>query len=1300
MRSRLILLMLLGLCTFGQDVGSGPVSEAVRGEFLRAFFRNGFHTLVALPPLGDVRKLGATGLVQEFQDTAKTQGVRYALVKADATSVSGESGETVFQLYPDMYSYFSQVGVNTAGYPTTDNIRCSHTGTGTCFYQLFDKSYALFVYSPPLISGGSFSVKEAFFTRWRTLGGAGGLGTAVSGEETVTSGAGTGVTATLQRFSAGALYSITSGTFSGRMLAVRQPVYDLYASNNAHTGFLGLPTGDELILPNNRRQQNFEGGAIEYEPGQTPVLRLQVATVTVSVSAPKDRLNLGETIQLQAATFAGNGAALEGRAVSWVSTNNRVLTVDPTGTTVTVRAVGGGSANITAISEGKSSRPLTFFVTAPCCQIGEGAPNSSIQQMFVDAVTRNRLNVRVPSPSPVRRTGSGFVQELLPADEASTARYLVAKPDSLATAFLVTGNLLGRYMALGGPAGSLGFPVADATARGRQVFQGGALAGDPPQQVTGAILARWATQNYETGPAGLPSGVQEPVLSFIATLGVAQPFAGGLFAAHQSGALNNRAFLVSGQILAKYLRMTGPSGTLGLPVGDEFGVSGRRHQDFEGGVIEYTPGAAEAEARENDRRPQISATPSAVAAGSRVRIAAGGFPAGATLRISVGGQPDFLVETQTGAYAWEILVPANAPSEVVPLRAADVGGRGLAVGSYIIQSAAETQAKLTKVRGDLQTGLPGSRLPLPLRITVTDGNNNPLAGVRVRFNPSPGAQIEDASAVSDSNGEAQAFLRLPLAELPALATAEAGRQVVTFSARSAAGSLTNLPRFTQAQSGDTKLGNENTTIAQKGALLVSAASILRYLQNNGELPAPNGQAEPSLLNRFMKDLCLFDAQGDKVCDGFVAPAAAPERNLNLWRLAAFVNGAIDVVPIAGELDTIRDALGRGVPALLALSVSTGETALGSHFVVALGVTSSGGVLIHDPNSNWGRTQLGDYLNGFSTAGRPYKATLVAALELAPRTPSALGFLVVTAGVPVEVTSVQGACGFGIGWPDTAVAPGEVPSQPPSAVQFRYCDGLQPSYQLDLPGSGPQRFVLTDLGNVAGRTESAPQGPAAFRLARPASNWTAAVQSLSFTAREVVNAASFTPELAPGGLASVFGSGLALRGSETQVEVGGFPAVVLVATSFQLNFRIPPELGPGSHPLRIRSAFGEQEIRVELAEVAPALFTFPGARAAALNQDGSVHTASQPARRGQVIVLYVTGLGATDRRGSLDVVRTPVQVLLDSREVDVLFAGAAPGYPGLYQINALLPQDLPPNLAARLVVRQGGRASNPAFVAVQ
>ena len=85
-----------------------------------------------------------------------------------------------------------------------------------------------------------------------------------------------------------------------------------------------------------------------------------VATVTVSLASSS--MVIGATTQATASTRDANGVILTGRAISWASDNPAVATVNSAGV---VTAVGPGSANITATSEGRTgSASVTIFSTA------------------------------------------------------------------------------------------------------------------------------------------------------------------------------------------------------------------------------------------------------------------------------------------------------------------------------------------------------------------------------------------------------------------------------------------------------------------------------------------------------------------------------------------------------------------------------------------------------------------------------------------------------------------------------------------------------------------------------------------------------------------------------------------------------------------------------------------------------------------------------------------------------------------------------------------------------------------------
>jgi uncharacterized protein (TIGR03437 family) len=102
----------------------------------------------------------------------------------------------------------------------------------------------------------------------------------------------------------------------------------------------------------------------------------------------------------------------------------------------------------------------------------------------------------------------------------------------------------------------------------------------------------------------------------------------------------------------------------------------------------------------------------------------------------------------------------------------------------------------------------------------------------------------------------------------------------------------------------------------------------------------------------------------------------------------------------------------------------------------------------------------------------------------------------------------------------------------------------------------------------------------------------------------------------------------------------------------------------------------------------------------LNQDFSLNGPANPLPRGQVLLVYATGLGAVVRQGQLSVTTATVTALVNGQELPVQFAGLAPGYVGLYQVNVPIPAAAPPGLGISLTLKEGGHVSNAVTVAVQ
>jgi uncharacterized protein (TIGR03437 family) len=666
-----------------------------------------------------------------------------------------------------------------------------------------------------------------------------------------------------------------------------------------------------------------------------------------------------------------------------------------------------------------------------------------------------------------------------------------------------------------------------------------------------------------------------------------------------------------------------------------------------------------------------------------VHISVAGFANGASVRVSQTGQADFVVTAPNGAYAWDAWIPASAAAGVVTVKAADAANSASsATATYTVYTTAANAMTLAVVSGDQQTGPPGAALPLPLTVMLKDQNGNPVAGQTVAFAASPGASVAPASAVTDANGTASASLRMPMAEGISLATATSGKSILTFNEKSQAASLANFPALSQNVSGT--LGNGADTIQNKGALLTAAAGILLYHQSRGELPEPNGLANPTTLNQFLSAFCAYDPQNNPICDGFLTIGASTEQTVNLWRLGAFVSNSLTVQIEPATQNEIRDLLALGAPALLALQLGP----LGSHYVVATGVAGDGSILIADPNPAFGQTTLNGYVSGFGGVGQYVLATLAGVVRLLPQSPAAPGFLAAgNAGVTI---STGGAACAGLTVPGTAAAAGVIPSAAPAPLSLAACDGTAALYEMDVAGAGAFNVAFTDLSPGGARTFLSGTGNTSYMASRSGSTWS--VGPLLGTVSTIVNAASFTPNFAPGEFLSVFGAGLA----GSTVLVNGQSATVVASTPFQVNAIVPTTAATGQAVIQVTSPTGVVQQTANISATAPAIFTIGNGQAAITNQDNSLNTPANPAKRGSYLIVYATGFGALNAQGAATAAVTAV---IGGVSVPAAYGGKSSS-PGLNQANVLIPATLPPGLSVPFYLVQGGVQSNTVMVAIQ
>jgi uncharacterized protein (TIGR03437 family) len=216
---------------------------------------------------------------------------------------------------------------------------------------------------------------------------------------------------------------------------------------------------------------------------------------------------------------------------------------------------------------------------------------------------------------------------------------------------------------------------------------------------------------------------------------------------------------------------------------------------------------------------------------------------------------------------------------------------------------------------------------------------------------------------------------------------------------------------------------------------------------------------------------------------------------------------------------------------------------------------------------------------------------------------------------------------------------------------------------------------------------------------------------SYTAAGIVNAAdNQVGPLAPNTIASIYGVRLSyvtqaispndidggvlptvLPGTGVHVLVGNLPATIYYVSPDQINFLVPANLLPAPSTVQVvLEGQAGPAVQITLAAASPALFQLDDVNAVAILPDGTVTTPQAPAKPGDIILLYATGLGQTlppVPYGQVFDQAAPLEQLADFKLVldgvtaesdAVAYAGIAPGFAGLYQINVILPKSTQAN----------------------
>jgi uncharacterized protein (TIGR03437 family) len=222
---------------------------------------------------------------------------------------------------------------------------------------------------------------------------------------------------------------------------------------------------------------------------------------------------------------------------------------------------------------------------------------------------------------------------------------------------------------------------------------------------------------------------------------------------------------------------------------------------------------------------------------------------------------------------------------------------------------------------------------------------------------------------------------------------------------------------------------------------------------------------------------------------------------------------------------------------------------------------------------------------------------------------------------------------------------------------------------------------------------------------------------------IVSAPSYLSEgVAPGEIFTIFGAGMgpeelaglklatdgrvATELANTRVLFDGVAAPLVYAHDRQVSGIAPYGIA-GKTTTQVQVEYRgaiSRAVAIPVNQTHPGIFTQdasgrgPGV---IWNQDGTINTKANPARRGDLISFWATGEGAVTPAAADGQVtgasapkpKAPVTVRIDAVESEILYAAAAPqAVAGVFQVNVRVPQDARAGDALPIVLTVGGARS--------
>ena len=264
-----------------------------------------------------------------------------------------------------------------------------------------------------------------------------------------------------------------------------------------------------------------------------------------------------------------------------------------------------------------------------------------------------------------------------------------------------------------------------------------------------------------------------------------------------------------------------------------------------------------------------------------------------------------------------------------------------------------------------------------------------------------------------------------------------------------------------------------------------------------------------------------------------------------------------------------------------------------------------------------------------------------------------------------------------------------------------------AYAEALPANSKLNFQVTPAtsGSVQSAIETLPATTAIATVVKPGP---------VISPKGVIPAAGPAPfpyDVAPGAYVSIYGTNLAsstmvaaqpypTQLADVQVLVNGTAQPVVFISSGQINF-VYANVTPGLTQLTVKNANGQNTVNVRVAPAVPSIFLLDAnSTAAAVNALTAVVVgANTPFHANDIMALFLTGLGATTQQNGLAYAQIQPTVTVGGQNCSVGYAGRAPSFAGLDQINCTIPAGVT-GATVPVIVNSGGRSSTTAFIAVQ